>query len=57
MGGGGFDVKFKKRWSIRLIELDYEHTNFYQINSGNYGGTAQGNYRASVGMIYRFGVK
>jgi hypothetical protein len=57
MAGGGFDVKFKKRWSIRLIELDYEHTNFYQINSGNYGGTAQGNYRASVGMIYRFGVK
>ncbi len=50
-------MKFKKRWSIRLIEFDYEHTNFYQINAGNYGGTAQGNYRVSVGMIYRFGVK
>jgi hypothetical protein len=57
MGGGGFDVKFKKRWSIRLIEFDYEHTNFSQINAGSYGGTSQGNYRASVGMIYRFGVK
>jgi hypothetical protein len=57
MGGGGFDVKFKKRWSIRLIELDYEHTNFSQINAGSYGGTSQGNYRVSVGMIYRFGQK
>jgi len=57
MGGGGFDVKFKKRWTIRLIELDYEHTNFSQINAGSYGGSSQGNYRAAVGMIYRFGQK
>jgi hypothetical protein len=57
MGGGGFDVKFKQRWTVRLLEMDYEHTSFNQINAGSYGGTAQGNYRASVGMIYRFGVK
>jgi hypothetical protein len=57
MGGGGFDVKFKKRWTIRLIELDYEHTSFSQINAGSYGGTGQGNYRAAVGFIYRFGQK
>lgn len=57
MGGGGFDVKFKTRWTIRLIEFDYEHTNFYQINASNYGGTGQGNYRAAVGIIYRFGQK
>ena len=31
MGGGGFDVKFKKRWTIRLIEFDYEHTNFARL--------------------------
>jgi hypothetical protein len=57
MAGGGFNVKFKKRWTIRLIELDYEHTGFYQINAQNYGGTSQGNYRGAVGFIYRFGQK
>src|SRR5580658_276134 len=57
MAGGGFDVKFTKRWTIRLIEFDYEHTNFSQINAGSYGGTSQGNYRGAVGFIYRFGQK
>ena len=57
MAGGGFNVKFKKRWTIRLIEFDYEHTGFYQINAQNYGGTSQGNYRGAVGFIYRFGQK
>jgi Outer membrane protein beta-barrel domain len=57
MGGGGLDVKFKKRWTIRLIEADYEHTNFYQITSAGYGNGGQGNYRAAVGVIYRFGVQ
>ena len=57
MGGGGVDVKFKKRWTIRLIEFDYEHTNFSQINAGSYAGTSQGNYRGAVGFIYRFGQK
>ena len=33
MGGGGLDVKFKPRWTIRLIEFDYEHTNFDMINA------------------------
>ena len=37
--------------------MDYEHTGFDMINAQGYGGTGQGNYRASVGMIYRFGVK
>ena len=57
MAGGGFNVKFTKRWTIRLIELDYEHTSFSQINAGSYGGTSQGNYRGAVGFIYRFGQK
>ncbi len=57
MGGGGFDVKFKTRWTIRLIEMDYEHGNFGAINAASYGGTGQGNYRAAVGIIYRFGQK
>jgi hypothetical protein len=57
MAGGGLDVRFKKRWTIRLIDANYELTHFSDIGTGNYGGTSQGNYRASVGLIYRFGVK
>ena len=57
MAGGGLNVKFKKRWTIRLIEMDYEHGSFGAINASSYGGTGQGNYRAAVGIIYRFGQK
>jgi hypothetical protein len=57
MAGGGLDVRFKKRWTIRLIDADYEITHFANVGTGSYGGTSQGNYRVSVGVIYRFGVK
>lgn len=48
MGGGGLDWKFKEHWSIRLIQADYEQSRFLS------GAGAQTNYRASVGLIYRF---
>ena len=48
MGGGGLDWKFKEHWSIRLIQADYEQTRFLA------GAAAQTNYRASIGLIYRF---
>lgn len=57
MVGGGLDVRFKKRWVIRLIDANYEITHFANVGTGSYGGTSQGNYRMSVGLIYRFGVK
>jgi hypothetical protein len=57
MAGGGLDIRFKKRWAIRLIDADYEITHFANVGTGSYGGTSQGNYRVSVGVIYRFGVK
>ena len=44
-------LRWKKRWTIRLIEVDWEHTKFFNQSTG------QGNYRASVGIIYRFGQK
>jgi len=56
MAGGGLDMRFKKRWTIRLIQADYESTHFGNIGTGTYAG-GQGNYRGSVGIIYRFGVK
>ena len=57
MAGGGLDVRFKKRWTIRLIDANYEITHFANVGTGSYDGTSQGNYRVSVGLIYRFGVK
>jgi hypothetical protein len=48
MGGGGLDWKVKQHWSIRLIQADYEQTRFLS------GAPSQGNYRASIGLVYRF---
>jgi hypothetical protein len=48
MGGGGFDWKIKEHWSIRLIQADYEQTRLIS------GGVSQTNYRASIGLVYRF---
>ena len=48
MGGGGLDWKFREHWSIRLIQADYEQSRFLS------GVAAQTNYRASVGLVYRF---
>ena len=49
-GGGGFDVAYKTHWQIRLIQFDYAPTKF--LGSGTKTG-----YRASVGIVYRFGEK
>ena len=52
MAGGGLDVKFKKRWRIRLVEFDYEDTKFNLSGTPGYG-----NYRVTAGLLYRFGLK
>ncbi len=51
MGGGGLDWRVRKRWAIRFIQADYEQTRFVS------GSPSQGNYRISVGLLYRFGIK
>lgn len=48
--GGGFDWVYKKHWEIRLIQIDYAPTKFFGA------GTKTG-YRASIGVVYRFGDK
>jgi hypothetical protein len=48
--GGGFDFVHSTHWEIRLIQLDYAPTKFF-------GSGTQTNYRASIGIIYRFGEK
>jgi hypothetical protein len=47
--GGGLDLNIKKHWGVRMLELDYARTRFYSYN------IKQANYRASIGVIYRFG--
>jgi hypothetical protein len=49
-GGGGFDLNRWSHWGIRLIEIDYERTQF----NGSYN---QPSYRVAIGFTYRFGEK
>ena len=48
-GGAGIDYSWKPHWSIRVIQFDYENTRFFTSNP------TQGNYKISVGIMYRFG--
>ena len=49
--GGGFDLRIKRHWSIRIIEGDYGSTAFL-------GGTPrQLSYRISAGVVYLRGEK
>ncbi|HTV60768.1 MAG TPA: outer membrane beta-barrel protein [Verrucomicrobiae bacterium] len=48
-GGGGFDYAWKPHWTIRMVQFDYENTRFFNANP------SQGNFKVSVGIMYRFG--
>jgi hypothetical protein len=48
--GGGFNVVYKTHWEIRLIQVDYAPTKFF-------GNGTKTSYRASIGIVYRFGEK
>jgi hypothetical protein len=49
--GGGFDLRIKRHWSIRLAEADYGSTAFL-------GGTPrQLSYRVSAGVVFLHGQK
>ena len=53
IAGGGLDVNWTEHWAIRLVEADYEHSNFFSSRSS---GVGQGDERLVVGIVYRFGV-
>jgi len=53
-GGGGFKMRVREKWDINLIQLDYESTYFFP-GVGTRGG--QRNFRAAVGLSYRWGKK
>lgn len=45
--GGGLDLKFTRRWSVRAIEVDYYRTPFLQAH--------QNNIWLSAGVVFTFG--
>ncbi len=47
-GGFGVDYRLKDHWALRLIEVDYLDT--------WYNGSPSGSERATVGVVYRWGV-
>jgi hypothetical protein len=49
--GGGADFYVHKNLGIRVVQLDYDKTDFFS------GNASRGNFRISVGVIYRFGQK
>ncbi|MBZ5647118.1 MAG: porin family protein [Acidobacteriia bacterium] len=47
--GGGIDVKWTERLSVRIVQADYLGT--------RYADATQNNFRLSAGLVYRFGKK
>jgi opacity protein-like surface antigen len=56
-GGGGVEWRLKKRWNIRVLEFDYEHTDFPSFVPGSSFTYTEGNYRISAGIVYHIGGK
>lgn len=50
-GGAGLELNLKQHWGVRMIQFDAGQTSFFSYK------TKQTNYRASIGVIYRFGKK
>jgi hypothetical protein len=48
-GGVGIDYAWRPHWTIRALQFDYEDTKFFNSS------VSQGNYKISVGILYRFG--
>jgi len=49
--GGGLELNLKRHWGVRMMQFDFGQTSFFNYN------IRQTNYRASIGIIYRFGGK
>ncbi len=50
--GGGLEYARNSRWTIRLVEADYEGSKFF-----NSGGTSYSNYKYRFTIIYHFSKK
>lgn len=52
-GGGGVDLTVSKHFAIRLAQVEYERTGFF--NAGTTGNPYQNNYKVGAGLLIRFG--
>jgi hypothetical protein len=52
--GGGIDVPFRHRFSIRVIQAEYLLTRFDDVTGA---AATQNNVRVSAGIVFRFGSK
>ncbi len=50
--GGGLDLAWRQRWTIRLVQLDTTSANFFS-NTSTYANRSL--IRFSVGVVYHFG--
>jgi hypothetical protein len=53
-GGGGLEYRYRKHWSFRLFEFDFEKTHFNDLLFET-GSPPESNYRLSTGFVYRWG--
>jgi len=53
-GGVGIEYRYRKHWSIRAFEFDYEKTHFNDILFET-GSPPESNYRLSAGIVFRWG--
>jgi hypothetical protein len=53
-GAAGIEYRYKKHWSLRVLEFDYEKTHFDDILFKT-GAPPESNYRLSAGIVYRWG--
>jgi opacity protein-like surface antigen len=52
-GGGGVDLTVSKHFAIRLAQIEYERTRFF--DAGSEGIPFQDNYKIGAGLLIRFG--
>ena len=52
--GGGVDMVLSQNFAWRVARLDYYMTNFSGVGVG--GNARQDNFRASTGLVYRWGI-
>ena len=50
--GGGIDLRFRSRFSIRIVQADYLLTRFRSVSGAS---TKRNNLRLSTGFVFHFG--
>jgi|HubBroStandDraft_6_1064221.scaffolds.fasta_scaffold131653_2 hypothetical protein len=51
--GGGVDLKISRHFAIRMAQVEYERTGFF--NAGSASSPYQNNFKVGAGLLIRFG--